>query len=75
MEISERRKYLLPKLDDATKHGRRARLQNDKLFIEGPMLNRRPPPPGPPVEIHRFDHPQPQHFHSDEETPHRPRYG
>ncbi|CAG2255513.1 unnamed protein product [Mytilus edulis] len=37
MEISERRKYLLPKLNDAKKHGRRARLQNDKLFIEGQM--------------------------------------
>ncbi|CAG2218455.1 unnamed protein product [Mytilus edulis] len=68
MEISERRKHLLPKLKDAKKHGRRARLQNDKLFIEGQMVNRRPPPPVPPVEIHRFDHQQQQHFHSDEDS-------
>jgi hypothetical protein len=65
MEISVRRKQLLPRLNDALKNGDRARLLNDKLFING-----RPPPPGPPVEIRFNDRPRPQYHHCLK-NPHR----
>lgn len=73
MEISVRRKQLLPRFNDAFKNGDRARLLNDKLFINGQLINGRPPPPGPPVEIRFNDRPRPQYHHSFDESTPRPR--
>jgi hypothetical protein len=73
MEISVRRKQLLPRFNDAFKNGDRARLLNDKLYINGQLINGRPPPPGPPVEIRFNDRPRPQYPHSFEESTPRPR--
>jgi hypothetical protein len=73
MEISVRRKQLLPRFNDAFKNEDRARLLNDKLFINGQLINSQPPPPGPPVEIRFNDRPRPQYHYSFDESTSRPR--
>ena len=69
-EVSVRRRNLLPTYKEAIRRKDKASLVNDKLFINGQLVNRRFPPPGPPVVICPNDRrPPPQQLNSSDDKP------